>query len=88
MPKKEFKGGLDDMLSSHTPSEDRSKAAEKPKKLVKATYLYEASLLEDIKALAYYLRKPIGEVINEAINQYATSNAELERARALYKTKT
>jgi len=81
MAKKDFKKGIDGLLQPSTPGKGTDK---KKKKLdsnhVKATYYLDEQVLNQIKAIAYYERKAIGQVISEVLKKYASRYKNLEEA--------
>jgi len=88
MAKKNFTPGIDGLLQPST-SEKKESDIEKKKtvksiqKAVKATYYYDAKQLDKIKAIAFYDRKPIGKVIEEALEEYIQSYKDLRKAQRL-----
>lgn len=81
MAKKNFTTGIDGLLQ---PSISPQKESDKEKKKsVKATYYYDVQQLDKIKAIAYYDRKPIGKVIEEALEEYIKSYKNLTKAQKL-----
>ena len=74
MARKNFKTSFGSLLDS-----DSSKVREKATvKEIRATFIVKESNLEKLKAIAYWERKTIKNVLDEALNSY-TENYELER---------
>lgn len=95
MTKKSFASGLDRLIqSSQNQSDSKESSRERIEKqstnalMTKATYYYDSNLLQKMKSIAYYDRKTIGEVMNEALSNYLTGYTEIERAQASYKKRT
>ena len=81
MAKKNFKTGIDRLLQPCIPEKKRT---DKEKIIsVKATYYYNLEQLNQIKAIAFYDRKPIGKVIREALEVYIQSYENLSEAQKL-----
>ena len=78
---KNFKSGIDNLLKSSI-SEKKESDKEK-KKAIKATYYFDVAQLDKIKAIAYYDRKPIGRVIEEALDEYIQSYKDMSKAQKL-----
>jgi hypothetical protein len=89
MAKKDFKSGLDGLIHSSFPPKQKTTDKEKKasSEMIKATYLFESELLEDIKAIAYYNRKSIGQVLAEAMEQYIKNFPKLKEAQTLFTNK-
>jgi len=86
MAKKNFKTGIDGLLQQSNPQPTKIEGTENvdsDKKQVKATYCYYKSTLDSIKAIAYYDRKQIGQVIDEALIKYIEHYSELDKALKL-----
>ena len=88
MAKKSFVSGLDEIIggveiqeSFRTP-EDRSK-----EKTRRATFVIDIARHEDLKAFAWWKRKQIKEVLQEALELYFSSlpEREMEKAQKVYK---
>ena len=75
MAKKNFKGGLDSLLQSTTSNNISTSIptvkndTTKPNEL-RATFIVREDYLEKIKAVAYWDRLLVKDVINTAIGQY------------------
>jgi hypothetical protein len=88
MAKKDFKSGLDSLFQNTVVEENvensiKSVQTEKPIKTeIRATFILEENQLEILKAIAYWERKQIKEVLSEALESYFKSknNDELEVA--------
>ena len=89
MGKKDFKSGLDGLINSSIPTDQKIafKDGSQHSELVKATYLFEASMLEDIKAIAFFSRKSIGKVLAEAMQQYINNYTNLKEAKTIFENK-
>ena len=88
MAKKNFKTGIDGLLQQSSLQPNKIEGTENgdaDKKQVKATYYYYKSTLDNIKAIAYYDRKPIGQLIDEALVKYIEHYSELDKALNLKK---
>ncbi|MCY1636394.1 hypothetical protein [Marinifilum sp. D737] len=81
MAGKNFKSGIDGLLQAST--SEKKESDKKIRKGIKATYYYDATQLDKIKAIAYYDRKPIGKVIEEALEEYIKSYKNLTKAQKL-----
>lgn len=81
MSKKNFKGGLDTLLgeAGYTPKKKEPKIAQKstkqglPDNEIRATFIVEEGALEKLKAIAYWDRLTIKEVVQEALGSYLES---------------
>lgn len=78
MAKKNLKSGIEGLFQPSVP--ELKNADNEKSKFVKATYYYDLDQLSKIKAIAYYERKPIGKVIDKALNQYLESYVDLKKA--------
>lgn len=88
MAGKNFKSGIDGLLQASTSEKkesdkEKNKTVKKIKTRIKATYYYNATQLDKIKAIAYYDRKPIGKVIEEALEEYIQSYKNMTKAQKL-----
>ena len=86
MAKKSFSGGLNSLLGDTKPAEAAPVAAEpKAKKAItktsqigtkdketRATFIVQEDLLEKMKALAYWDRVLIKDIINQALEEHIT----------------
>jgi hypothetical protein len=72
--KKNFKGGLDSLLQSTTTSTNIPPVVSKSDNVkpneLRATFIVREDYLEKIKAVAYWDRLLVKDVINTAIGQY------------------
>ena len=90
MAKKNFKSGMDLLLRG---SKDQINAEERTVKdtsqshNTKATYYFNTETLQSIKAIAYYERITIGEVIDLALGNHVQSYKNLDAARKQYTRK-
>lgn len=94
MSKKDFKGGLDSLLGERTEQPKAGRPKTQFKEITKtsqegtkenetrATFILNEEILDKVKALAYWERKLIKEVINEAlqeaITKYEKKNGEIK----------
>lgn len=73
MSKKNFRTGFESLLgegSENTVKENHSKD-EKDKAIeIRATIIVEADLFHEIKAISYWERKKIKDVVNESFKEY------------------
>lgn len=92
MAKKDFKQGLDFLIQNTKEIIENPKMTDKEQKdetgSQKATYYYNTQSLNTIKAIAWFDRKPIGHVIDEAINLYIKKYSDLEKAKEKYHEKS
>ena len=87
MTKKNFKSGMDLLLQgSKNKIEEENDNGKMPDyhHHTKATYYFNSETLRSIKAIAYYDRSTIGEVIDKALKQYVDEYEQLESAREEY----
>ena len=82
MNKKDFKGGLDSVLQSTVPDQEQKpqpKKTGRPKKSsqegtregeTRATFIVKEELLEKLKAVAYWERVMIKDIVNNALQEY------------------
>jgi len=76
MAKKNFKGGFDSLLGNNKQeNEIKTKSNEKSvKKIdeeeVRATFIIDKNLLNNLKSIAYWDRLLIKDVLNQALNDY------------------
>lgn len=90
MAKKNFKSGMDLLLQGSKNHIEAEKKAEKNLSQpynTKATYYFNAETLQSIKAIAYYDRITIGEVIDHALRKYVQTYEQLETAKKQYTLK-
>ncbi|MRT91908.1 hypothetical protein [Ancylomarina sp. 16SWW S1-10-2] len=87
MAKKDFKKGIDGLLQSSISEKKEPNKETKALDLgsIKATYYLNIQLLNQIKAIAFYERKTIGSVINEALKKYASKYKNMDEALKLFK---
>ncbi len=85
MAKKKFTNNFEDIFSSE--SSGNSSNNKKATRKIKSTYLFDDSILESIKAISYYERTPIGDIINQACKNYIESYDSMEKANQLYTKK-
>ena len=86
MAKKNFKTGINGLLQSSIFEEKETSKEKKVSDLgsMKATYYLNIELLNQIKAIAFYERKSIGKIINEALKKYTSRYKNLNEAKELY----
>ncbi len=84
MAKKDFKQGLDFLIQNTKENIENPKVTDKEKTeepgSKKATYYLNSKKLNTIKAIAWHDRKPIGQVINEALSLYIKNYPDPEKA--------
>lgn len=88
MAKKNFKNGIDEIFgaltidSNNTSTTARSGVKDKTKKAVRTTILAQKKHMDDIKSIAFWERKTITDVLNEAIliyiDKYKSENGEIK----------
>ena len=94
MSKKNFTGGLDSLLGEQPQRPKRGRPATSTREITKssqegtkegetrATFIVKEELLEKLKAIAYWDRKLIKEVVTsaleEAANKYEKKNGEIK----------
>jgi len=74
-------------LSNTIKIEKKETDKEKTKLLAKATYYFNKDNLERFKAISYYERKGISELLDEAISNYISNYSDLEKAISVFKRK-
>ncbi len=89
MTKKSFKTGMDFLIQESKANilQDKDNGhQDKPKleTIRKATFRFDAGHLETIKAIAYYDRKKIGEVLDEALVAYIKRYPFVDQAQDIY----
>lgn len=81
MTKKDFKGGLNTLLGGQQTEESTSKKGTKPTE-TRATFIVQDETLEKLKAIAYWDRLLIKEVVEEAfidaIKSYEKKNGPIK----------
>ncbi|MCW3787222.1 hypothetical protein [Plebeiibacterium sediminum] len=88
--KKQFTGGLDSLIQNSKNNIKTEKEADKEKSksgIQKATYYFNSDDLELIKAIAFYERRPIGDLIGELMKKYITNYPDLDKVQRLYRSK-
>jgi len=94
MSKKSFTGGLDSLLGDQPQRPKRGRPATSTREITKssqegtkegetrATFIVKEELLEKLKAIAYWDRKLIKDVVasalEEAVNKYEKKNGEIK----------
>ncbi|WP_075603799.1 hypothetical protein [Saccharicrinis aurantiacus] len=86
MAKKKFTNTFNDIFTQEE-SKDNVIDTKKSTSKIKSTYLFEETTLQAIKAISYYNRIPIGDVINQACKEYIKSFKDLDNALELYSQK-
>ncbi len=91
MRKKDFRGGLNILLGEDKAPEltkrEITKTSQKGTKPgeTRATFIINEDTLKDLKALAWYERKTIKQVLNEALQGHLKKNKNIKEAKSLYK---
>ncbi len=89
MSKKEFKSGLDNLFKKELSDNTAGiKKAENNKTEIRATFIVEKEQLDIIKALAYWERKQIKELVFESFNLLITKREQKEINDALFNFKS
>lgn len=88
MGKKRFAESFEDIFSPQEQIPKKSNTG-KTKKAnqtgkIKSTYLYDEQTLDAIRAISYYRRLPISEVLHEACKAFISSYKDLDKAIKLY----
>ncbi len=90
MSKKDFKSGLNTLLGEDKTPEltkreitKTSQIGTKPNE-TRATFIINEDILEDLKALAWFERKTIKEVLNEALQGYIKNIKNIKHVKTLY----
>jgi len=98
MRKKDFRGGLDTLLGEDKDPEitkreitkrgitKTSQIGTKPGE-TRATFIINEDTLKDLKALAWYERKTIKQVLNEALQEYIKKIKNIKHVKTLYNKK-
>jgi len=91
MRKKDFRGGLNTLLGEDKTPElakreitKTSQIGTKPNE-TRATFIVNEDTLEDLKALAWFERKSIKQVLNEALQGYIKNIKNIKHIKTLYK---
>ncbi len=91
MSKKDFKGGLNTLLGEDKAPEPAKREIAKTSQIgtkpgeTRATFIINEDTLEDLKALAWYERKTIKQVLNEALEGHFKKKKNIKEAKSLYK---
>ena len=91
MRKKDFKSGLNILLGEDKAPETAKREITKTSQIgtkpneTRATFIINEDTLEDLKALAWYERKTIKQVLNEALEGHLKKNKNIKEAKNLYK---
>jgi len=90
MSKKDFSGGLSTLLGEDKAGvavkreiTKTSQIGTKPNE-TRATFIVNEDTLEDLKALAWYERKTIKQVLNEALQGYIKNIKNIKHVKTLY----
>jgi len=90
MRKKDFRGGLSILLGEHKTPEVTKREITKTSQIgtkpneTRATFIINEGILEDLKALAWYERKSIKQVLNEALEGYIKNIKNIKHVKTLY----
>ncbi len=91
MRKKDFRDGLNILLGEDKAPEltkreitKTSQIGTKPNE-TRATFIVNEDTLKDLKALAWYERKTIKQVLNEALQGYIKNIKNIKHVKTLYK---
>ena len=93
MSKKDFSGGLSTVLGEDKAPETTKREITKTSQIgtkpneTRATFIINEDTLEDLKALAWYERKTIKQVLNEALQGYIKNIKNIKHVKTLYKKK-
>jgi len=93
MSKKDFRGGLNTLLGEDKAPEPAKREITKTSQIgtkpneTRATFIINEDTLEDLKALAWYERKTIKQVLNEALQGYIKNIKNIKHVKTLYKKK-
>lgn len=91
MSKKDFKSGLNILLGEDKAPEPAKREITKTSQIgtkpneTRATFIINEDILEDLKALAWYERKTIKQVLNEALQGYIKNIKNIKHVKTLYK---
>jgi len=91
MSKKDFSGGLDVLLGGDSPKETPKREITKTSQIgtkpneTRATFIINEDTLENLKALAWFERKTIKQVLNEALQGYIKNIKNIKHVKTLYK---
>ncbi len=90
MRKKDFRGGLNTLLGEDKDPEINKTEITKTSQIgtkpgeTRATFIINEDTLEDLKALAWYERKTIKQVLNEALQGYIKNIKNIKHVKTLY----
>jgi len=93
MSKKDFSGGLSTVLGEDKAPETTKRGITKTSQIgtkpneTRATFIVNEDTLENLKALAWYERKTIKQVLNEALEGYIKNIKNIKHVKTLYKNK-
>ncbi len=91
MSKKDFRGGLNILLGEDKTPEPAKREITKTSQIgtkpgeTRATFIINEDTLEDLKALAWYERKTIKQVLNEALEGHFKGIKNIKEVKSLYK---
>jgi len=90
MSKKDFSGGLSTLLGEDKAGVAVKREITKTSQIgtksneTRATFIVNEDTLEDLKALAWYERKTIKQVLNEALQGYIKNIKNIKHVKTLY----
>jgi len=93
MSKKDFSGGLSTVLGEDKAGVAVKRETTKTSQIgtkpgeTRATFIINEDTLENLKALAWYERKSIKQVLNEALEEYFKRIKNIKEVINLYKNK-
>jgi hypothetical protein len=70
MAKKGFQGGIDSILGEMTPNPTPRMELQKNETLIKTTVMIKMQHFNNLKAIAYWDRKTIKEILDESLSMY------------------
>lgn len=70
MAKKGFQGGIDSILGEMTHSSPPTKELQKSETLIKTTVMIKMQHFNNLKAIAYWDRKTLKDILDESISMY------------------
>ncbi len=87
MAKKRFTNSFEDIFTSQPESTKANRGKTKEANLnrkVRYTYMFDEQTIDTIRAISYYRRLPISDVLNEACKAFISSYKDLDKAVELY----
>ena len=91
MRKKDFRDGINILLGEDKAPDPTKREISKTSEVgvkageTRATFIINKDILEDLKALAWYERKSIKQVLNEALEGYIKNIKNIKHVKTLYK---